>query len=304
MIKSITVYNHLDESIQLELAFPEKSGFAIQRISGLGPVKATINTADFSTMDGSIYNSARISARNIVMTLIFLDNPNVETMRQLSYKYFPIKKRIKLVIETDNRLAEIYGYVESNEPVIFSQRETTQISIICPNPYFYSSGLEGEQLTIFSGFEKRFQFPWSNESVTEKLIETGVILKNQTQTVYYQGDGDVGINIEMVAMGSIGNITIANLTTGEVMKLDSAKLESLTGSAIVLGDELYISTIKGQKSIILLRNGEYINILNCLDKDVSWFQLVKGDNVFHFDADEGVANLVFRIKNKIIYEGV
>lgn len=304
MIKSITVYNHLDESIQLELAFPEKSGFAIQQISGLGPVKATINTADFSTMDGSIYNSARISARNIVMTLIFLDNPNVETMRQLSYKYFPIKKRIKLVIETDNRLAEIYGYVESNEPVIFSQRETTQISIICPNPYFYSSGLEGEQLTIFSGFEKRFQFPWSNESVTEKLIETGVILKNQTQTAYYQGDGDVGINIEMVAMGSIGNITIANLTTGEVMKLDSAKLESLTGSAIVLGDELYISTIKGQKSIILLRNGEYINILNCLDKDVSWFQLVKGDNVFHFDADEGVANLVFRIKNKIIYEGV
>jgi hypothetical protein len=304
MIKSITVYNHLDESIQLELAFPEKSGFAIQQISGLGPVKATINTADFSTMDGSIYNSARISARNIVMTLIFLDNPNVETMRQLSYKYFPIKKRIKLVIETDNRLAEIYGYVESNEPVIFSQRETTQISIICPNPYFYSSGLEGEQLTIFSGFEKRFQFPWSNESVTEKLIETGVILKNQTQTVYYQGDGDVGINIEMVAMGSIGNITIANLTTGEVMILDSAKLESLTGSAIVLGDELYISTIKGQKSIILLRNGEYINIINCLDKDVSWFQLVKGDNVFHFDADEGVANLAFRIKNKIIYEGV
>lgn len=304
MIKSITVYNHLDESIQLELAFPEKSGFAIQQISGLGPVKATINTADFSTMDGSIYNSARISARNIVMTLIFLDNPNVETMRQLSYKYFPIKKRIKLVIETDNRLAEIYGYVESNEPVIFSQRETTQISIICPNPYFYSSGLEGEQLTIFSGFEKRFQFPWSNESVTEKLIETGVILKNQTQTAYYQGDGDVGINIEMVAMGSIGNITIANLTTGEVMKLDSAKIESLTGSAIVLGDELYISTIKGQKSIILLRNGEYINIINCLDKDVSWFQLVKGDNVFHFDADEGVANLVFRIKNKIIYEGM
>lgn len=304
MIKSITVTNHLNESIKLELAFPEKSGFVIQEIIGLGPVKATINTADFSTMDGSIYNSARISARNIVMTLIFLDNPNVETMRQLSYKYFPIKKRIKLVIETDNRLAEIYGYVESNEPAIFSQRETTQISIICPNPYFYSSGLEGEQLTIFSGFEKRFQFPWSNESVTEKLIETGVILKNQTQTAYYQGDGDVGINIEMVAMGSIGNITIANLTTGEVMKLDSAKLESLTGSAIVLGDELYISTIKGQKSIILLRNGEYINIINCLDKDVSWFQLVKGDNVFHFDADEGVANLVFRIKNKIIYEGV
>jgi hypothetical protein len=304
MINSITVTNHLNESLKLDLRFPEKSGFLIQNIEGLGPPKATINSAELSIMDGSIYNSARALSRNIVLTLILLEKPDIETIRQLSYKYFPIKKRIKLLIETDNRLAEIYGYVESNEPVIFSRQETTQISIICPNPYFYSSGKDGEQITIFTGFEKAFEFPWSNESVTEKLIEVGLILKNETQTVFYQGDGEVGINIEIYAVGEVKNITITNLTTSEVMKIDTDKLETLTGSAIILGDAIFISTIKGQKSIELLRNGEYINILNCLDKNVSWFQLVKGDNVFNFSAEEGAAFLYFRIKNKIIYEGI
>ncbi len=304
MIKSITVTNHLRESLKMELAFPERSGFAVQEITGLGPVKANINISNFSTLDGGIYNSSRIPSRNIVMNLVLLHNPDIETTRQLSYKFFQIKKQIKLVIETDNRYVETYGYVESNEPIIFSKMQTTQISIICPNPFFFTSGPDTEQITIFSGFDKKFEFPWSNESTTEKLIITGIIQKNTMQTVFYQGDGDVGINIEIAATGNVGDITIANLTTGEVMKIESAKLLALTGSSIKLGDEIFINTVKGEKSISLLRDGAHINILNALDKDVSWFQLVKGDNVFHFDSNEGVANLFFRIRNKVIYEGL
>jgi hypothetical protein len=302
MIKNITVTNHVGESIILELGFPEKSGFLIQSIDGLGPVKANINMADFSTMDGSVYNSARIPSRNIVFDIAFLDKPTIEDVRQLSYKYFPVKKRIHLLVETDNRLAEIYGYVESNEPVIFSKQETTQISIICPDPYFYSAGQK--QLTLFSGFNPLFQFPWSNESLTVKLIEMGEILKNQTQTIYYTGDGDIGIEIELFALGNVVNLTIYNTTTGEFMKIDTDRLTTLTGFPIILGDYIFISTVKGAKSIQLFRDGVYYNILNCLDKNTSWFQLTKGDNVFLFDAEEGYTNVIVRIQNQIIYEGI
>ena len=55
---------------------------------------------------------------------------------------------------------------------------------------------------------------------------------------------------------------------------------------------------------MLLRNGLYTNILNCLDRDSDWFQLSKGDNLFAFVAEEGTSNLQFRIQNKIVYEGV
>ena len=40
MIKSVTVVNHLGESLKLDLASPEKSGFIVKSIEGLGPVKA------------------------------------------------------------------------------------------------------------------------------------------------------------------------------------------------------------------------------------------------------------------------
>lgn len=301
MIKSITVTNHLNESIKLELGFPERSGFLIQEISGLGPVKADINVSELSSIDGSIYNSARLPSRNIVFKLVLLESPTIEDTRQKSYKYFPIKKRVRLLIETTNRTAEIFGYVESNEPIIFSRQETTQISIVCPNPYFYS---EGKQITTFTGFEKLFSFPFSNESLSDKLLIMGNILKNQMQTVLYEGDSEIGFNIEIHAVGTAKNVMIYNVNTLENMKIDTDKLIALTGQPIIMGDSIFISTIKGDKSIQLLREGVYYNIINCLDRDATWMFLRKGDNVFAFDAEEGGANLYFRIINQVIYQGI
>jgi hypothetical protein len=88
------------------------------------------------------------------------------------------------------------------------------------------------------------------------------------------------------------------------MKIDTDRLELMTGDPIIAGDDIFISTIKGQKSVTLLREGVYTNILNCLDKNADWFQLVRGDNVFAFTAETGGTNLQFRIENQTVYEGV
>lgn len=304
MIKSITVTNHLNESLKLELGFPERSGFLIQEISGLGPVKADINVSELSSVDGSIYNSARLPSRNIVFKLALLESPTIEDTRQKSYKYFPVKKRVRLLIETTNRTAEIFGYVESNEPIIFSRQETTQISIVCPNPYFYSAGPKGKQITTFTGIEKAFSFPFSNESLSDKLLIMGNLLKNQIQTVLYEGDSEIGFNIEIHAVGTAEHVMIYNVNTLENMKIDTDKLIAMTGQPIINGDSIFISTIKGDKSIQLLREGVYYNIINCLDRDATWMFLRKGDNVFAFDAKEGSSNLYFRIINQVIYQGI
>lgn len=136
MIKSVTVTNPSGESLVLELKRPDLSGFKVVSITGLGPTDATINFSDLGSGDGSMYNSSRVGTRNIVLTLAFMENPTIEVTRQLSYKYFPTKKLIKIDVETDNRTVTTYGYVERNEPNIFSSEETTQISIVCANPYF------------------------------------------------------------------------------------------------------------------------------------------------------------------------
>ena len=230
--------------------------------------------------------------------------PQIEDTRQDSYKYFPIKKRVTLLIETDNRICETYGYVESNEPDIFSSDEMTQISIVCPDPYFYSAGPDGTNTTLFYGVEPLFEFAFSNESLTESLIEFGEIKNETEQTVYYSGDAEIGVVITIHAIGNVRNITIYNTGTREVMRIDTDKLEKLTGSGMVAGDEIIISTIKGDKSITLLRNGIYTNILNCLDKDSDWFQLSKGDNIFAYVVEEGTTNVQFKIENRTAFEGV
>ena len=301
MIKTVKVTNYLGESITLELGRPEKSGLLVREISGLGPSKANINFSDLSTGDGGIFNSARVTSRNIVFTLDILSQPDVETMRQLSYKYFPIKKKIKLLFTTDNRVCEIYGYVETNEPNIFSKKQQTQISIVCPDPYFYSVG---DYTTIFYGVESLFEFPFSNESLVTNLLEFGEIQNKTENNIYYQGDADVGVVIEIRATGVATDVAIYNMNTREVMKIDSAKLLALTGSGIVMGDEIYISTVRNDKYVMLFRDGEYINILNTLEKRTDWFQLVMGDNIFAYTAEFGLTNLQFKVKNKIVYEGI
>ena len=182
MIRAVTVTNYLGESKRFELAFPEESGFAVQSISGLGPSKADVNMTEISTNDGSLYNSARVNSRNIVMSLKLMFNPQIEDARHDSYKYFPIKKKVSLLVETDNRICETYGYVESNEPDIFSRDETTQISIVCPDPYFYSAGPDGVNTTIFYGVEPRFVFAFYKENNTAPLIEIGKKKKENQQT--------------------------------------------------------------------------------------------------------------------------
>lgn len=304
MIRSITVTNYLGDSITLDLARPEKSGFVVKSITGLGPGKANINTTEVSTNDGGLYNSSRVPVRNIVISLGFMWKDSIEDVRQLSYKYFPIKKKVTLLIETDNRQAEIEGYVESNDPTIFSNNEGSDISIVCPNPFFYSAGENGKNTTIFYGIEPAFEFPFSNESLIYDLLEMGEIQNQTEKVIVYNGDAEIGVEIRIHAVGEVSMITIYNTGTREVMRIDTDKIESFTGQGIVAGDDIVINTVKGNKSIMLQRGGKTTNILNCLDKNADWFQLAKGDNIFAYTAESGSTNLQFRIENRVIYEGV
>lgn len=304
MIKSVTVTNYIGESIKLDLTNPEESGFLVKSITGLGAGSATINMTEVATNDGAYFNSARLSSRNIVLSLIFLWKPTIEDVRQLSYKYFPIKKKVTLLFETDNRLAEIEGYVETNEPNIFSKQEGSDISIICPNPFFYSGGPDGTNVTIFSGVAPMFEFPFSNESLSQDLLEMGSINNRTSQVVLYTGDSDIGVTMVIYALGPAENITIYNTATRQSMRINTNKIEQITGSGIVAGDEITICTLKEQKSISLVREGVAYNILNCLEKNTEWLSLVKGENVFAYEADYGADNLQFRVENRTIYEGL
>lgn len=304
MIKSLTVTNYVGDSWEIELAKPEKYGIAITDITGIDAVTADIYDQEMASSDGSIYTSSRATKRNIVISATLLPVTTVEEVRHLLYKMFPVKHATTLRFDTESRSCEISGYVESNAHVIFKEQVTIQVSVMCPYPYFHSVEGDGSNVTYFYGTEPMFEFPFSNESLTDNLIEFGEIVNRKEDVIVYEGDEDTGIIIRIDAFGSAGSITIYNVLTRESMRLDNDKLQKMTGKGISQGDSIIISTVKNDKYIQLLRDGVYTNILNCLDRDSDWIGLSNGDNVFAYEADSGADNLQFRIEHDILYTGV
>lgn len=301
MIYSLEVTNHNNESVLLDLFNPYESGLAIQSIEGLGPTKADIQSSEVATIDGGIFNYARQEQRNIVITFIPLFNPTVETSRLAIYKYFPIKKQVHLVFKTENRHAESYGYVESISPNIFTKQETIQVSIICPDPNFYELGTSK---TLFSGVDAQFEFPFSNESLTEPLLNFGEIKLDTRAVLDYIGDSDTGINISIHAIGDAENITIWNNVTREKIAIDTAKIYRKLSIKFGRGDDILISTVKGNKYVELLHDGTYYNIVSCINKDADWFQLTNGDNIYTFTAESGEEYLLVTFSYRNAYGGI
>lgn len=301
MINAVTVVNHLGERLKMELRNPESSGFLISNIDGIAPGDAEISTTELAAMDGAVYNSARLTSREITLNIIFYGQEPIEDLRHKTYQYFPLKRDVKLIFETDNRSLQIDGYIKTNEADIFSEQEGTSITINCPNPYFYSLG---QNTTYFSGIEPMFEFPFCNDSLTEKLLVMSEIRTKYENVIFYQGDAETGVVMKVHFVGPVKNLNVFNVTSRETMKIDLSRIESMIGSALVYGDDLYISTIRGDKSLTFYRNGKPYNVLNALVRGSQWITLDIGENVIAFTAEEGQHNMQFEVYNDILYGGV
>lgn len=122
---------------------PETDLYEIRNIDGLGPVKANVNTSPLGSVDGESYAGSSVGGRNIVLTIGLKPDWvdwSPEALRRKLDNYFMTKKQVALIIDTE-LLSNMYirGYVESNEPNIFSKDPEVQVSLICPEPYFRDS---------------------------------------------------------------------------------------------------------------------------------------------------------------------
>lgn len=307
MVKSLTVQNYRKESAKIVLYEDCPShGMIISQIEGLGPPKASINLSNFVTKDGGIFNSSRVEDRNLVLHLYLVDAPTIEDARLNVYKYFPIQKKCRILVETDRRKAQVYGYVESVEPEIFSDMESVQVSIICPESYWQSIEDGGSQITLFSGENPLFEFPFSNESLSNNLLELSESNKVTEGIVDYAGD--VGCGVSMVlyvvdslsTVGSPSSVTITNHTTKDTMTLN------LNGLTLQQDDEIRIDTTFGNKSIILYRDGTTTNLLNRLGSTSEWLRITRGENLISYSVGTEQQQRAFdlTISNSVWYEGM
>lgn len=300
-MNSIRVTNDLGESLTIELARPELSGFAVLYIDGLGPPKANIVMTERSNIDGSLYNSAKAEFRNVMLAFKFYHTHDIAETRRRAYQYFPLKRQIKLEIFAGDREAHAYGYVESNEPNIFSKNAGCTISILFPDSYLYALS---QTIIAFSSITPLFEFPFSNESLVADLIELSESNLETTKNVVYEGDAPIGMLWHIHANGAASGVSITDARTLLSLEIDSTKYAAIVGTDIVLGDDIYISTVVGNKYAIAIRSSTTYNILSCLGSSPPWFQLQRGDNLYAYDATSGLTNLEFDVTFDVAFEGI
>lgn len=344
MIKNITIVNHLGESLALKLDNASHSGFIIKSIDGLGPVKGTINVSNLATIDGGIYNSARKDSRNIVFTFIYdmSAGETIEEIRHRSYKYFPLKQCITVIIETDTRVLKTSGYVESDEQIIFEEQTGTQISIICPNSDFIDVHNNVVSYDINKDVVPMFSFPFSNNEISYSTLLLGEISPLTELAIDFNGDTENGVDIILHFNDDILDDTSDPNNTlfpdSLVLEQDyinsdiepfSLYLPSVTIDLEKMreadcypkkGDMIIISTGIGKKRITL--NG-IINLLPFISSDIynenNWFKLYSGINYFHcyidkinrdemleqeFDRNKNSRTINISISYDKFYEGV
>jgi Phage tail protein len=112
----------------------------IRNIDGLDPVKASVNTSPYGSVDGASHTGSSVLTRNIVLTVH--PNPDwvawsFESLRRLLYSYFMPKRATKLEFFSDDMIpVEIAGIVEDVTVNQFSKDPELLVSVICPDPYF------------------------------------------------------------------------------------------------------------------------------------------------------------------------
>lgn len=309
MIQFVAVVTADGSTLKLPLSQLSEPGLYVKSVEGLGPAEAQINTTDISSGDGSVFNSSRVGARNIVLTLGFVDDPaqgySVESARLATYRYFPVKQPVTFYVKTDNRYAAITGYVESNEPNIFTDESETQISLVCPSPYFVS--VDANATTSFSAISGGFEFAFSNEDLSEKLLKFATLRILYEQSMVYSGDTATGFKIRIHASSPATNPMIVKTSTGASMSLDTSKFGDIVGDGVsnmVAGDDIVLDTRLGSKTATLIRNAKTYNIVNCLSKNVRWLQITQGANSFSYRADAGGSALGVIFEYNTLYVGV
>lgn len=269
------------------LDFSTSDAYTVYKVDGLTPPKANINVSANTAQDGSTVNSTRLYDRNIVIYLVI--NGDIEANRIKLYDYFTPKKNITLYFQNGSRNVYIDGIVELIECNIFSSKQTAQISIICPKPYFKD---DASFTANFSDISSLFEFPFS---IPVGGIEVSAITNNIRKSIINVGDIETGAIIKLFANGAVSNPVIYDVLNRTELKLNIDMLPL---------DTIIINTNVGEKSIKLIRNGVERNAMGYMSPDSTWLTLASGDNVFTYDCDSGNEYLQITFTTSILYGGV
>lgn len=160
-----------------------------------------------------------------------------------------------------------------------SQVSLGLIYLTANNPYWLDNIITSEQITTWIG---GMNFPLTMPTAFAMAGEKKINIINI---------GDAETPLEITIIGPCTNPKIANLTTGEYIKINKI---------LLAGESLIITTNFGNKRIEL----DGVNVFNYIDLNSTLFSLQIGDNIIEVTNDDINENSTVKINYQNRYLGV
>lgn len=235
------------------------SGYTVEDITGLDPVKATIVSSGFAGLDGEQYQASSRGSRNVVISLGYSQNfstgQTIRDLRSRLYQFFMPTYEVKLIFYmSDGLVVTTIGRVESCEAPPFTREPQMTVSIICHDPDF----IDTDPVVIDDVF--------TTTDTTPSVIEVA-------------GSVQTGLtSLSFTAALDFNEFSIYHTTpSGEVKTM-------LISAPFLLGDVINLCTVRGKKNLTLTRGGVTTSILWAVSPEANWVLLERGENQFYLNA--------------------
>lgn len=256
MLSKVNVTNSRGAVLTLNME-EDEGHYQVADIEGLDPVKATLVSSSYAGEDGEEFQSAKLPARNIKYKLDLeadFDPKSYSDLRRDLYTYFMPKAKIsQRFFLTSGLYVDIEGIVEGIAAPLFTDDPIANISVMCYKPDF----IDPQMVTV-----------------------EGLTVDDDTNTeIDYPGTVEAGTVLTVHVNRSVGEISIYNTDEGgNLFQLDFTY-------ALLNGDSLVISSLRGNKGITLTRATVPSSVLYGRSPQSSWISLFEGLNQFRVYAD-------------------
>jgi hypothetical protein len=245
----------------------------IESISGLG-ADYEVTTSKNSGQDGENYTGATANKRNIVIVLD-AQKRYMDEIKDRLYSFFQPRSIGIFYYYSGNIARKIRYYVESIEPSESGRVRTLTLSLICPDPKFYALSDNLTQLAVWEGL---IEWPLEIIAPFEVTRKVNSLIGN----VVNPSAVPMGLTVTFRASGTVVNPSLYDVNRQLLMQVNTT---------MHAGDQIVITTGDGNKRVKLISGGVTTNINNLMAYPPHWLQAQQGDNLYRYNADEGIDNL-------------
>lgn len=273
MLEKVEVRTDQGDLLELVLDDPT-SGYVIEDIENLEPVKANIVSSSYAKLKGEQYQSSKREKRNPIFKIELKSSTSGISnfdLRWKLYHYFMPESNVNLRFRVnrgfnEELVVDISGRVETFDCPLFVQNPKATISILCFDPDL----VDVDEVSM-AGMTSPY---------------------NDTTAVEYIGTVETGVRFLLYPDRALSAFTIRHIPPGEEPKdLEfAAPLEA--------GDVLSISTIPGSKGATLLRDEAISSMLYGVSPYSTWHQFKPGSNYVGFFADGAPIPWVIEYNNR------